>query len=91
MQIIEGEKHVTELAKPFKMSLAAVPKHLEVLEKAGLINRRKQGREHYMSFNHEALLSADKWISLYRTFWEDRLDSLEEYLSQNHTSEKYLL
>ena len=87
-QIIEGEKRVTELAKPFKMSLAAVSKHLKVLEKARLINRRKQGREYYMSFNHEALLSADKWISLYRTFWEDQLDSLEEHLSQNHTREK---
>ena len=87
-QILEGEKRVTELAKPFKMSLAAVSKHLKVLEKARLINRRMQGREYYMSFNHEALFTAVKWISLYRTFWEDRLDSLEEYLSQNHTREK---
>src|ERR1700737_543674 len=68
------ERGITELAKPFPMSLAAVSKHVRVLERARLIHRRREGSFSYLSLNGEAMLTADRWIEHYRKFWEGRLD-----------------
>ena len=62
------------------MSLPAVSKHLKVLEVAGLLVRRKDGRVHRCGVNPQPLVEAAAWIEQQRQFWEDRLDSLERYL-----------
>lgn len=76
------ERVITEIAKPFEMSLAAASKHIKVLEKAKLVNRRKEGSFSYLSLNGKAMMSADRWIQHYKKFWEDQLDSLKELLEE---------
>lgn len=78
--LADSERTVTELAEPFDMSLAAVSKHLAVLERAGLVRRRRDGRTHYCSLRPEALTDALDWISIYRRFWRERFDALAETL-----------
>jgi DNA-binding transcriptional ArsR family regulator len=79
--LAKREQTITELARPFDMSLAAVSKHIAVLERAGLIRRRKDGRTHYCSLRPEALAGALDWISIYHQFWRQRLDELARVLS----------
>ena len=74
------ERTVGELAQPFAMSLAAASKHIKVLEAAGLIRRDVRGRTHMCSLDPTPLMSADQWIGVYRRFWTDRLDTLEQLL-----------
>ena len=81
-QLAQGEERVTELAKPHAMSLAAVSKHLIVLEKAGLVTRRKDGRVHSLALEAKPMQEALAWIDRYRTFWETNLDGFETYLKQ---------
>ncbi|MCI0570874.1 MAG: metalloregulator ArsR/SmtB family transcription factor [Myxococcaceae bacterium] len=78
--VSQRERTVTELAQPFAISLAAVSKHLKVLEAAHLIQRRWEGRVARCRLNAEALRTADEWLGHYRHFWEVRLDSLEQLL-----------
>lgn len=73
---------ITEIARPFRISLAAVSKHLKVLERAGLIHRKIQGSTHLVSLNAEALLSADEWLAHYQQFWELQLESLKRTLEK---------
>jgi DNA-binding transcriptional ArsR family regulator len=75
-----GETRVTDLADPFAMSLNAVSKHIRVLERAQLVQRRRSGREHYLSFNPQALDEAGAWIEAQRGLWAARLDTLEAIL-----------
>ena len=75
---------VSEIAKPFQMSLAAVSKHVKVLERAGLIQREKQGVTYMIGLNHERLLSAEQWLVHYRAFWSDRLDALQHFLEEEN-------
>jgi DNA-binding transcriptional ArsR family regulator len=82
-RLAEGEASVTELAEPFEMSLAAVSKHLGVLEEAGLLTRRKAGRVRNCRLVSEPLQPALRWIVEYGVFWEEQFDSLERYLSQS--------
>jgi len=77
-----GETAVTELAKPFDMSLPAVSKHLKVLERAGLIARGREAQWRPCRIEPRALKSVDDWLEGYRRFWEERLDRLEEYLRE---------
>ena len=89
--IADREYKVTELAKPFDMSLNAISKHLKVLERAGLLNRTVDGRVHRCAMNHEPLHKAADEIEYYKKFWESRLDDLEKFLheaSQNKESKK---
>lgn len=79
-RVAEGEARVTELAKPFSMSLAAVSKHIVILERANLVQRRKVGREHLLSFNPSALDQASTWIETQRALWNTRLSALDELL-----------
>ena len=81
-QLAQGEERVTELAKPHAMSLAAVSKHLIVLEKAGLVTRRKDGRVHSLALETKPMQEALAWIDRYRTFWETNLDGFEASLKQ---------
>jgi DNA-binding transcriptional ArsR family regulator len=75
-----GEARVTELAKPFSISLNAVSKHIRMLERARLVRRRRLGREHFLSFDGAALEDAAAWIERQRAFWTSRLDALDALL-----------
>lgn len=87
-QLAKGEECVTELAKPHDMSLAAVSKHLIVLEKAGLVKRRREGRVHSLTLEAEPMREAQAWIDRYRKFWEANLDQFEAYLEKLQTKER---
>ena len=77
-----GEARVTELAKPFALSLNAVSKHIRMLERARLVRRRRAGREHFLSFNPEPLDEAARWIEAQQAFWTSRLDALDALLRE---------
>ncbi|MCZ6452911.1 MAG: metalloregulator ArsR/SmtB family transcription factor [Alphaproteobacteria bacterium] len=77
-----GEANVSELAEPFTISLPAISKHLRVLEDAGLLVRRKEGRTHHCHLRTDPLGDAVEWIEEARRFWGDRLDALAELLEQ---------
>jgi DNA-binding transcriptional ArsR family regulator len=74
------EASVGDLARPFAMSLPAISKHLTVLEQAGLLARRRDGRVRHCRLVGEPMRAASDWIARYRDFWEGRLDSLQRYL-----------
>jgi DNA-binding transcriptional ArsR family regulator len=80
--LARGDKRVTHLARPHDMSLPAVSKHLRVLEKAGLLRRRRYGRVHEMRLEAKPLKQAARWVEEYRKFWEGSLDRLAEYLER---------
>jgi DNA-binding transcriptional ArsR family regulator len=86
-QLAKGEECVTDLAKPHAMSLAAVSKHLIVLEKAGLVKRRREGRVHSLALEARPMREAQAWIDRYRKFWEGNLDQFEKYLEKLQTKE----
>ena len=75
-----GERTVSELAKPFAISLAAASKHIKALENAGLIRREVRGRTHLCRLDPGPLASAHQWLSFYERFWADRLEVLERLL-----------
>lgn len=81
-RLSHGETRVTDLAKPFDISLNSVSKHIRVLERAGLVIRRREGREHWLSFNRQPLDEAAAWIETQRAFWDERLDALERELNK---------
>jgi len=76
-RLAAGEATVTELADPLPISLAAVSKHLQVLEQAGLIKRRVVGRVHHLSLRARPMQEATRWLVRYRRFWKLSLDALE--------------
>ena len=80
--LAEKEHSISELAEPFAMSLAAVSKHIRILEQAGLVRRRVDGRTHYCVLVPEQLTGALDWISIYRNFWEQRLNALADQLQE---------
>jgi len=82
--VSKKEKTVSQIAKPYKMSLAAVSKHLKVLELADLIERRKEGSFQMVSLNADALKTAEEWISYYQQFWGLRLNSLKDFLEKGN-------
>ena len=86
-QLAKGEECVTDLARPHAMSLAAVSKHLIVLEKARLVRRRRQGRVHSLTLEARPMKEAQAWINRYRKFWEGNLDQFEKYLDKLQTKE----
>ncbi len=77
-----GERSVGELARPFRMSLAAASKHVRVLERAGLVRRRVEGRTHRCRLDARRLAHAQRWLRFYERFWADRLDALESLLAE---------
>ena len=87
-QLAKGQECVTHLARPHAMSLAAVSKHLIVLEKAGLVRRRRQGRVHSLTLEARPMKEAQAWINRYREFWEGNLDRFEDYLNKLQKQEK---
>jgi DNA-binding transcriptional ArsR family regulator len=79
-RLAEGELTVTELSEPLDMSLAAASKHVQVLERAGLIKRSVQGRRHLCRLDPSPLASADAWLDFYEHFWNKRLSALADVL-----------
>jgi len=77
-----GDRCVTDLARPHAMSLPAISKHLRVLEKAGLLRRRRYGRVHEIQLQAKPLKQAAQWVEEYRKFWEGSLDRLAEFLEK---------
>lgn len=71
---------VNALARPHGMSVAAISKHLLVLEKAGLVKRLKEGTVRSCAFQAEGLADADRWIAAYRKYWDGQLDSLARFV-----------
>jgi DNA-binding transcriptional ArsR family regulator len=82
--LARGDKCVTHLARSHDMSLPAVSKHLRVLEKAGLLRRRRYGRVHEMQLDAKPLKQAAEWVEEYRRFWEGSLERLAEYLEKTN-------
>lgn len=87
-RLAHGERCVTDLARPYSMSLPAVSKHLRVLENAGLIRRRRDGRVHSLKLEAAPMKQASRWIEEYRRFWEGSLDRLDKYLKKLQASEE---
>jgi DNA-binding transcriptional ArsR family regulator len=87
-RLASGEASVTELAAPYDMSLPAVSKHLRVLELAGLVARRKDGRVQRCQLLAEPMRDASAWIEHYRRFWDAQFDSLARFLEEPLNKEK---
>lgn len=85
--LAEGERSVTDLARPYDISLAAASKHIKALEAAGLIRREIRWRTHVCSLDPGALAAAHDWLDTYRRFWSDRLDILEDLLRRADTAQ----
>ena len=79
---------VTEIAKPFPVSLNAISKHILVLERAGLIRREVVGREHRCRLDPAPLRKASAWLEHYRKFWDLRLEALEHHLISQKKGKK---
>ena len=80
-RIMAGQESVIELAKPFTMSLAAVSKHLKVLEKSGLIKRTKEGRTYHFQVVSQPIENAEAWIQAHSAFWNEQLDALDTFIT----------
>lgn len=78
-----GSATVSDLARPFDMSLPGVSKHLRVLEEAGLVQRRVDGRVHHCSLHPPPLEEAERWLTDNRRFWEDQLTALAVHLDND--------
>ena len=81
-RLSQGQATVGELAQPFGMSLAAVSKHLRLLESAGLIQRVRNGRTVTCRLDAAPLAQANAWIEGYRNYWDTNMASLSRFLSQ---------
>jgi DNA-binding transcriptional ArsR family regulator len=81
-RLSRGDGTPGELARPLRISSPAVTKHLRVLERAGLLQRRRNGRQHILTLEPGPMKQADAWIATYRRFWEGSLDALADYLER---------
>jgi DNA-binding transcriptional ArsR family regulator len=75
-----GDIRVGNLADRFPISFNGVSKHVKVLERAGLLERRIEGREHWLRLKPGALRDAARWLDHYRMFWDERLEAMEAFL-----------
>ena len=87
-RLASGECSVTELAEPFEMSMPAVSKHLRVLERAGLVARRREAQWRPCRIEAGPLKEVAAWTEHYRRLWEERLDRLDTYLQQLKAKER---
>jgi DNA-binding transcriptional ArsR family regulator len=83
-----GDASVSDLARPFAMSLPAVLKHVDYLERAGLVEGRKEGRVRRCRLRAKPLREAGDWIGRYRQFWEERFLALDRYLRETKDEEE---
>jgi DNA-binding transcriptional ArsR family regulator len=87
-RLAKSDARVTELASAFPISLNSTSKHIRILERAGLVTRSVQGREHVLSLNAGPMAEAAGWMEFYRRFWEGRLASLEEFVVKKRNTHK---
>ena len=87
-RLTKGEASVNEVAAPFSMSLPAVSRHLKVLERAGLISRSHEAQWRPCRLEMKALREVESWIETYRRTWEQRLDRLDDYLTELQSKNK---
>lgn len=87
-RLANGPARFLDVARPFDTALNAVTKHLKLLERAGLIERRKQGREVIISFRAEPLRAVAGWVHEYERFWNERLDQFERVFEDKTTTTK---
>jgi DNA-binding transcriptional ArsR family regulator len=87
-RLTKGEASVTELAKPFDMTLPAISKHLKVLERAGLISRSRDAQWRPCRLKAQRLEEASDWVERYREFWEQSFDRLDEHLRELQRKDK---
>src|SRR5439155_26716095 len=87
-RLANGETSVTDLARPFDMSLPAISKHLKVLERAGLIARGREAQWRPCRLEARKLKTVADWVEHYRRFWEESFDRLDEYLKEIQAKEK---
>ena len=87
-RLASGESTVTELARPFKMSLPAVSKHLKVLQRAGLITQTREAQWRPCKLAPAPLKEVSDWVEVYRRLWEQRLDRLDDYLRKLQAKER---
>jgi DNA-binding transcriptional ArsR family regulator len=86
--LMSGEATVTELAEPFEISMAAISKHLKVLEQAGLISRGRAAQWRPCRIKAAPLKEVADWVESYRMAWEKRLDRLHDYLEDVQAKER---
>ena len=77
-----GPTRFSDIAEPFDVALNAITKHLKLLERAGLIEREKQGREVFISLRPEPLQQVAQWVHEYERFWNERLDLFQEHFKK---------
>jgi DNA-binding transcriptional ArsR family regulator len=87
-RLAAGPARFTDIAEPFDTALNSVTKHLKLLERAGLIERRKLGREVFISFRAEPLRQVAGWVHEYERFWNTKLDEFEQYFKGKKAGEK---
>jgi DNA-binding transcriptional ArsR family regulator len=87
-QLSNGPARFLDVAEPFDTALNAVTKHLKLLERAGLIERQKRGREVFISFRGEPLRAVAKWVHEYERFWNTSLDQFEQYFKDKKRKER---
>lgn len=88
VQLSRGGATVGELGAPFGITKGAVTKHVKVLERAGLLRRDVRGRVHRCVLNPKPLDRAERWVQAVRAHWDDRFDSLAEYLEELKRTEE---
>jgi DNA-binding transcriptional ArsR family regulator len=86
--LASGEKSVTDLAEPFRMTLPAVSKHLKVLQRAGLVSQGREAQWRPCRLEAKPLKDAADWIEHYRLYWEQSFDQLDHYLREVQSREK---
>jgi DNA-binding transcriptional ArsR family regulator len=87
-RLAKGPAGFLEIAKPFDTALNSVTKHLKLLERAGLIERKKQGREVIISLRGKPLKEVAGWVHHYERFWNEQLDQFEQYFKNKKQKEK---
>jgi DNA-binding transcriptional ArsR family regulator len=87
-RLTDSEARITEIAADFPISLNSISKHIRMLERAGLVARDVQGRDHVLSLNAQPLADAAAWIEHYRRFWDSRLAALDRYITAKQRKRK---
>jgi DNA-binding transcriptional ArsR family regulator len=81
-RLLNGSASVNDLAEPFQVSQQAISKHLAYLERANLIKKHKDGRNHICALNAEPFREIDGWVNKYRDFWDGAIDRLDAFLDE---------
>ena len=87
-RLANGPARFLDIAEPFDVALNAITKHLKLLERAGLIEREKRGREVFISLRPEALRLVADWVHEYERYWNEKLDEFEGYFKQQQRRKK---